>query len=154
MPGSPCLSKTGPVYGPFFFLKFLGSVIRLVLSTCERTKGSLAPYLVAAWSPTPPARDNIELHATLQWIPIWCSKRGNSLHRKDVRWWWRWWMDKNQPSICKDGLKDSQLDRVIIIYGVEWIGENIRPYKRPTANKSVNRVKIKQFTVLLKTLIT
>ncbi len=25
VPGSPCLSKTGPVYGPFFFLKFLGN---------------------------------------------------------------------------------------------------------------------------------
>ena len=30
MPGSPC--KTGPVYGPFFFFKFLGSITRLALS--------------------------------------------------------------------------------------------------------------------------
>ncbi len=31
--GSPSLSKTGPVYGPFFFfLKFLGSMARLALS--------------------------------------------------------------------------------------------------------------------------
>ena len=26
VPGSPCFSKTGPVYGPFLFLKFLGSI--------------------------------------------------------------------------------------------------------------------------------
>ena len=25
VPGSPCLSKTGPVYGPLFFSKLLGS---------------------------------------------------------------------------------------------------------------------------------
>ncbi len=24
VPGSPCLSRTGPVYGPFFFFKFFG----------------------------------------------------------------------------------------------------------------------------------
>ncbi len=54
VPGSPCLSKTGPVNGPFFFLKFL-----LGSYHCERTKGYLAPCLVTAWSPdglleTPP----------------------------------------------------------------------------------------------------
>ena len=32
VPGSPCLSKAGPVYGPFFFLKFLGSISKLALS--------------------------------------------------------------------------------------------------------------------------
>ncbi len=33
MSGSPCLSKTGPVYGPFFFKKiFLGSITRLAFS--------------------------------------------------------------------------------------------------------------------------
>ncbi len=24
VPGSPCLSKTGPMYGPFFYLKIFG----------------------------------------------------------------------------------------------------------------------------------
>ncbi len=59
VPGSPCLSKTGLVYSPFFCFKFFQS-------TCERTKGSLTPCLVAAWSPwwfvgdpTSLARDNI-----------------------------------------------------------------------------------------------
>ena len=48
VPGSPCLSKTGPVYDPFLFLNFW--VVLL---------GSLALCLVAAWNPgglleTPP----------------------------------------------------------------------------------------------------
>ncbi len=38
VPGSPCLSKTGPVYGPFSF-QFFG---------VERTKGSLAGLSVRA----------------------------------------------------------------------------------------------------------
>ena len=32
VPGSPCLSKMGSVYGPLFFLKFWVPIARLVLS--------------------------------------------------------------------------------------------------------------------------
>ncbi len=45
VPGSPCLSKTGPVYSAFFFfLKFIRPPV-------NGPKGSLAPCLVAAQSP-------------------------------------------------------------------------------------------------------
>ena len=57
VPGSPCLSKTGSVYGQsFFFLKFLGSMEAPLVGVRFRPpvngpKGSLGPCLVAARSP-------------------------------------------------------------------------------------------------------
>ncbi len=48
VPGSPCPSKTGPVYGPFFFLKCLDSVIKLALSryfnVCPPVNGPKDPW--------------------------------------------------------------------------------------------------------------
>ena len=55
VPGSPCLSKTGPVYGPFFFLVHLWTDQRIPgpVSCCCLEPG----WFVG--DPTPLARDNI-----------------------------------------------------------------------------------------------
>ncbi len=57
MPGSPCLSKTGPVYGPFFFLGLVH------LWTDQRIPGPVSCRCPEPrWfvgDPTPLARDNM-----------------------------------------------------------------------------------------------
>ncbi len=65
VPGSPCLSKTGPVYGPFFL-----KIFRLALSCHCLEPGSFVG------DPTPLARDNILLFDKAYKIIL--SKRGLS----------------------------------------------------------------------------